>query len=137
MVASSQDVSDTLNVALACAAAFQVVHMQNEREPGSIESIALPGLGANTGKVPVDICADLMWTGYDLFRRKAFADFAEMRQALLTKLGDLDDMTGNQTKKSSGTTSPKSSSSSSSNTSPPPKAPPPKPVDQDFDDAEG
>jgi O-acetyl-ADP-ribose deacetylase (regulator of RNase III) len=132
MVASSQDVSDTLNVALACAAAFQVVHMQNEREPGSIESIALPGLGANTGKVPVDICADLMWTGYDLFRRKAFADFADMRQALLTKLGDLDDMTGHQTKK---------------NTSTPPNAPPPKsqaksppkpkPTDEDFDDSEG
>ena len=129
MQTSSQDVSDTLNVALACAAAFQVVHMQNEREPGSIEAIALPGLGANTGKVPVDICADLMWTGYDLFRRKAFTDFAEMRQALLLKLGDLDDMTGNQTPKS--TTKP---------TSPQPtKAPPPKPkpVDEDFDDSEG
>ncbi len=62
MTGSSENVSDTLNVALACAAAFQAVHMQNAREPGTIRSVALPGLGANTGQVPVEICADLMWT---------------------------------------------------------------------------
>jgi O-acetyl-ADP-ribose deacetylase (regulator of RNase III) len=89
MVASSEDISDTLNVALACAAAFQAVHMQNAREPGSIGSIALPGLGAQTGRVPVEICADLMWTGYSLFRRRAFEDFAAMRAALEEELGDL------------------------------------------------
>ena len=80
MVASSEDISDSLNVALACAAAFQAVHMQNAREPGSVRSIVLPGLGANTGKVPVEICADLMWSGYDLFRRREFSDFAAMRR---------------------------------------------------------
>jgi O-acetyl-ADP-ribose deacetylase (regulator of RNase III) len=89
MVASSEDVSDTLNVALACAAAFQMVHMQNARQPGSIRSVALPGLGANTGKVPVEICADLMWTAYNLFRRQEFTDFGEMRKALEQELGDL------------------------------------------------
>jgi O-acetyl-ADP-ribose deacetylase (regulator of RNase III) len=89
MVASSEDVSDTLNVALACAAAFQAVHMQNAREPGSIQSVALPGLGAQTGRVPVEICADLTWTGYSLFRRRAFEDFAAMRLALQEELGDL------------------------------------------------
>jgi O-acetyl-ADP-ribose deacetylase (regulator of RNase III) len=89
MVASSEDVSDTLNVALACAAAFQMVHMQNARQPGSIRSVALPGLGANTGRVPVEICADLMWTAYDLFRRQEFTDFGEMRKALEEELGDL------------------------------------------------
>src|SRR5205807_6911022 len=89
MHASSQDISDTLNVALACAAAFQAVHMQNAREPGSIRSVALPGLGANTGKVPVEICADLMWTGYNLFRDREFSDYAEMRKALEEQLGDL------------------------------------------------
>ena len=89
MMASSEDISDTLNVALACAAAFQAVHMQNAREPGSIDSIALPGLGAQTGRVPVEICADLMWTGYSLFRRRAFDDFAAMRAALEEELGDL------------------------------------------------
>src|SRR4051794_19202828 len=89
MLASSEDISDTLNVALACAAAFQAVHLQNARAAGSITSIALPGLGANTGRVPVEICADLMWTGFDLFRRRAFEDFAAMRAALEEELGDL------------------------------------------------
>lgn len=89
MVGSSDDVSDTLNVALACAAAFQMVHIQNSRLPGCIRSVALPGLGANTGRVPVEICADLMWTAYSLFRRQEFADFGEMRKALENELGDL------------------------------------------------
>ncbi len=89
MVGSNDDISDTLNVALACAAAFQAVHTQNEKEPGSIRSVALPGLGANTGRVPVEICADLMWTAYNLFRERSFKDFAEMRAALETELGEL------------------------------------------------
>lgn len=89
MVGSSDDISDTMNVALACAAAFQAVHVQNARGAGWIRSVALPGLGANTGKVPVEICADLMWTGYSLFRRREFASFAEMRAALEEELGDL------------------------------------------------
>src|SRR5437764_554559 len=59
MTGSSDDISDTLNVALACAAAFQAIHMQNAREPDSLASVALPGLGANTGRVPPEICADL------------------------------------------------------------------------------
>jgi O-acetyl-ADP-ribose deacetylase (regulator of RNase III) len=90
MVKSSEDISDSLNVALACAAALQAVHMQNAKEPGSITSVALPGLGANTGRVPVEICADLMWTAYHLYLRKAFTDFKEMRAALEEELGDLD-----------------------------------------------
>lgn len=89
MGGSSEDISDTLNVALACSAAFQAVHMQNARLPGSIRAIALPGLGANTGKVPVEICADLMWTAYNLFREHEFTDFAAMREALEEHLGDL------------------------------------------------
>jgi O-acetyl-ADP-ribose deacetylase (regulator of RNase III) len=94
MAASSEDISDTLNVALACAAAFQAVHMQNARLPGSVRSVALPGLGANTGKVPVEICADLMWTAYNLFREKEFTDFAELRKALEEELGDLGSTSG-------------------------------------------
>ena len=89
MVGSSDDISATMNVVLAAAAAFQAVHMQNERLPGSIRSVALPGLGAQTGRVPVEICADLMWTAYDLFREHAFTDFAAMRKALEDQLGDL------------------------------------------------
>src|SRR3954464_5197468 len=101
MVASSEDISDTLNVALACAAAFQAVHMQNAAEPGSIRSVALPGLGANTGQVPVEICADLMWTAYQLFREREFQDFAAMRVALEEILGDLGPMSGKTKGKSS------------------------------------
>lgn len=128
MVASSEDVSDTLNVALACAAAFQAVHMQNTREPGSIRSVALPGLGANTGKVPVEICADLMWTGYDLFRRQEFTDFQAMRAALQERLGDLGPMSGSvpSKKKPAG---PVSSHGAAA-------APASKDEDIDFDDAE-
>ncbi len=89
MVSSSEDISASMNVALACAAAFQAVHIQNTAEPGSIRSVALPGLGAQTGRVPPEICADLMWTAYDLFREHAFTDFGTMRQALESILGDL------------------------------------------------
>src|SRR5436190_4457868 len=46
MRTSSEDISDTLNVALACAAAFQAVHIHNQEQPGSVRSVALPGLGA-------------------------------------------------------------------------------------------
>jgi O-acetyl-ADP-ribose deacetylase (regulator of RNase III) len=102
MVASSEDISDTLNVALACAAAFQAVHIQNYREPGSIRSVALPGLGANTGKVPVEICADLMWTGYDLFREREFRTYDSLREALEERLGDLGPMSGGKPGKKAG-----------------------------------
>lgn len=89
MVGTSDDISATMNVVLAAAAAFQAVHMQNEKLPGSIRSVVLPGLGAATGRTPVEICADLMWTAYNLFRDAAFKDFAAMRAALEAELGDL------------------------------------------------
>lgn len=89
MVGSSDNIGDTMNVALACAAAFQAVHLQHAREPSSIRAVALPGLGAATGRVPPEICADLMWTAYDLFRFRQFSDFGEMRAALEEILGDL------------------------------------------------
>jgi O-acetyl-ADP-ribose deacetylase (regulator of RNase III) len=135
MMASSEDISDTLNVALACAAAFQAVHMQNAREPGSIGSIALPGLGAQTGRVPVEICADLMWTGYSLFRRRAFEDFAAMRAALEEELGDLGPSSTfvKPKGKAGGTPGP-----AAAGPSPPPKPAPTVPSDKkediDFDD---
>ncbi len=127
MHASSQDISDTLNVALACAAAFQAVHMQNAREPGSIRSVALPGLGANTGKVPVEICADLMWTGYNLFRERVFADFDAMRAALEEHLGELDPSP--KPKKKPG-------GAGKAGTAAPPPPPSSKKADIDFDDSE-
>jgi len=125
MHASSQDISDTLNVALACAAAFQAVHMQNALEPGSIRSVALPGLGANTGRVPAEICADLMWTGYNLFRDRVFTDFAALREALEEQLGELDPSP--KPKKKPG------SAGKGDTAVPPPKT---KKADFDFDDSE-
>jgi O-acetyl-ADP-ribose deacetylase (regulator of RNase III) len=92
MVRSSEDVSDTLNVALACAAAFQAIHMQNAAEPGSITSVALPGLGAATGRVPPRVCANLMWTAYTLFREYAFRDFDTLRTAVLMQLAGVDEV---------------------------------------------
>ncbi len=130
MVGSSDDISDTLNVALACAAAFQAVHMQNAREPGSIRSVALPGLGANTGKVPVEICADLMWTGYNLFRDHEFHDFASMRAALEDQLGDLGPSSPTAKVKIKVPPSTNGTAGSSQPT------PSPKDKDVDFDDAE-
>jgi O-acetyl-ADP-ribose deacetylase (regulator of RNase III) len=87
MCASSQDISDTLNVALACAAAFQMVDMVNgQAGTRRIHSVALPGLGACTGRVPVATCAYLMWVAYTLFEFEAFASFDEMRAALEREL---------------------------------------------------
>ncbi|MDX3537740.1 ADP-ribosyltransferase domain-containing protein [Streptomyces sp. MB09-01] len=86
MVQSSQNVSATLNVALACAAAFQAVHRQNRQAPGSIRSVALVGMGAQTGRVPARVCANLMWTGYTLFHDHWFEDDDELRATILTQL---------------------------------------------------
>jgi O-acetyl-ADP-ribose deacetylase (regulator of RNase III) len=93
MVQSSEDVRETVNVALACAAAFQAIHLQNRRQPGGITSVALPGLGAATGRVPVRVCANLMWTGYTLFGDYEYPDFNTMRAALLDQLGSMGAMT--------------------------------------------
>lgn len=87
---SAENVRETLNVALACAAAFQAVHLQNEREPGSITSIALVGMGAATGKVPPQVCANLMWAGYTLFGDYSFADYDELRATIGAQLGDIE-----------------------------------------------
>lgn len=87
---SAENVRETLNVALACAAAFQAVHLQNEREPGSITSIALVGMGAATGKVPPQVCANLMWAGYTLFQDYSFADYDELRSTISAQLGDIE-----------------------------------------------
>ncbi|GHJ45255.1 hypothetical protein Cs7R123_25970 [Catellatospora sp. TT07R-123] len=90
MTESAQNVRETLNVALACAAAFQAIHLQNAREPGSITSVALVGLGAATGKVPAQICANLMWAGYTLFQDCAFDDYDELRATVSEQLADIE-----------------------------------------------
>ncbi|MFB6618059.1 ADP-ribosyltransferase domain-containing protein [Streptomyces sp. NPDC085524] len=90
MVRSSQNVSATLNVALACAAAFQAVHRQNRKEPGSIRSVALVGMGAQTGRVPARVCANLMWTGYTLFHDHWFEDDDELRATITAQLDGIE-----------------------------------------------
>ncbi|MEV6463778.1 macro domain-containing protein [Kitasatospora sp. NPDC051702] len=90
MAGSSQNVSETLNVALACAAAFQAVHRQNAAAPGSIRSVALVGMGARAGRVPARVCANLMWTGYTLFNDHRFEDYDDLRATVLAQLDDLE-----------------------------------------------
>ncbi|MFJ9952052.1 macro domain-containing protein [Kitasatospora sp. NPDC091207] len=90
MQESAQNVSATLNVALACAAAFQAVHRQNREAPGSIGSVALVGMGARTGRVPARVCANLMWTGYTLFNDHVFEDDDDLRGTILAQLDDLE-----------------------------------------------
>ncbi|GAA4957735.1 hypothetical protein GCM10023205_20200 [Yinghuangia aomiensis] len=90
METSAQNVSETLNVALACAAAFQAIHQQNAASPGSITSVALVGMGAHTGRVPARVCANLMWTGYTLFNDYRFADYDDLRTTILSQLDDLE-----------------------------------------------
>ncbi|MFJ6718499.1 ADP-ribosyltransferase domain-containing protein [Streptomyces sp. NPDC091259] len=90
MVRSSQNVSATLNVALACAAAFQAVHRQNRLVPGSIRSVALVGMGAQTGRVPARVCANLMWTGYTLFHDHWFEDDDELRATIISQLDGIE-----------------------------------------------
>ncbi|MFF4162240.1 macro domain-containing protein [Streptomyces sp. NPDC001741] len=90
MEGSSQNVSATLNVALACAAAFQAVHQQNRKEPGSITSVALVGMGARTGRVPARVCANLMWSGWTLFNDHRFEDYDELRSTIVAQLDDLE-----------------------------------------------
>ncbi|MER6996171.1 macro domain-containing protein [Streptomyces sp. NPDC000410] len=90
METSSQNVSETLNVALACAAAFQAIHQQNQERPGSIESVALVGMGARTGRVPARVCANLMWTGYTLFNDYTFEDYDDLRATIVAQLDDIE-----------------------------------------------
>ncbi|MFJ8645932.1 macro domain-containing protein [Streptomyces sp. NPDC093546] len=90
MEKSAQNVSETLNVALACAAAFQAVHRQNAQAPGSIGSVALVGMGARTGKVPARVCANLMWTGYTLFHDYRFEDDDDLRATITAQLDDIE-----------------------------------------------
>ncbi|MEU0008671.1 macro domain-containing protein [Streptomyces sp. NPDC006314] len=90
METSSQNVSETLNVALACAAAFQAIHQQNKKAPGSIRSVALVGMGAQTGRVPARVCANLMWTGYTLFNDHSFEDYDDLRSTIVAQLDDLE-----------------------------------------------
>ena len=86
MVGESDNLVRTKNTALACAAAFQALYYAEEKKGAAIDSIAVPGLGAGTGKTPPTVCAELMLIGYKLFQRKRYEDFDEMLQHLNEEL---------------------------------------------------
>jgi hypothetical protein len=60
--------------------------MQNEKEPRSIASVALVGMGAATGRVPPQVCANLMWTGFTLFHDHYFRDYDDLRKTIFDQL---------------------------------------------------
>ena len=90
MCGSAEQVGGTLNTALAFGATVQAVRLQNAAEPGSIRSIAMPGLGSRTGRMAPEQCAAQMHAAYELLRDEQFDDFADMRAALLASLGDVE-----------------------------------------------
>lgn len=89
MVGESDDLRRTKNTALACAAAFQAIYYASDKHGTEIDSIAIPGLGSGTGKIPSGVCADLMLVGYRLFCRKRYDSFDEMLEHLHEELGEV------------------------------------------------
>lgn len=89
MFNDAEDISDTRNPLLACAAAFQAVHMQRLEAPDCILSVAITGLGTGTGNVAPGVCAEMMWTAYDLFSHSGFASFEDVANALSDRFGAL------------------------------------------------
>ncbi|MFO0661374.1 MAG: macro domain-containing protein [Polyangiaceae bacterium] len=100
MHSASENISDRMNVAMACAAALHAARVEQLRG-GMLDSVAMPGLGASTGKVPPETCATLMWMAYRLCRDRDFASYADLRQALQAELGELDP-TSSQTRRKPG-----------------------------------
>ena len=82
--------------------------------------------------MPVEICADLMWTGYNLFRDAEFRDFAAIRAALEDQLGDL----GPATKTAKKKIKPPQGIDKPLPLPPEPPTPSKKNPDMDFDDYE-
>ena len=66
-----------------------MIHLQNAKDPGSISSVAMPGLGVGTGQVPVRVCANLMWSGYTLFTDHPYEDFGDMQGAVREQVGEI------------------------------------------------
>jgi O-acetyl-ADP-ribose deacetylase (regulator of RNase III) len=83
----SQNVSHTVNTALAMAAAFQAIYTLKDVD---CQSIAIPGLGTGTGSMPFPKAARLMKSAYELFRRGRFESFDEMNTELRQVLQDFD-----------------------------------------------
>jgi O-acetyl-ADP-ribose deacetylase (regulator of RNase III) len=59
------NIARTLNAYLAFRAILRAVQRHNQRHPGSIKSVACPGLGTGTGEMPEAICAKQMRAAWD------------------------------------------------------------------------
>lgn len=53
-------VAQTLNAYLAFRAILRLIRRHNEQRPGTIRTVACPGLGTGTGEMPAEICAKQM-----------------------------------------------------------------------------
>ncbi len=58
-------IAQTLNAYLSFRAVLRAVRKYNEQRPGSISSVACPGMGTGTGEMPVGICAKQMRAAWD------------------------------------------------------------------------
>jgi O-acetyl-ADP-ribose deacetylase (regulator of RNase III) len=82
-------VAQTLNVYLAFRAVLRAVRRLNEQRPGSIRSVACPGMGTGAGKMPAEICAKQMRAAWDEveggqpFRPKGVKDALTQHDRLL------------------------------------------------------
>ncbi len=86
MVGEGDDISRTINSALACAAAFQAIYTAVARSGNLVETVAIPGLGGGTGKVSPQKVAEMLHVGYTLFRRRRYADTSSLLDALKEEL---------------------------------------------------
>ena len=58
-------VARTLNAYLSFRAVLRAVRRLNEQRPGSVRSVACPGMGTGTGEMPAGICAKQMRAAWD------------------------------------------------------------------------
>jgi O-acetyl-ADP-ribose deacetylase (regulator of RNase III) len=89
MEGESDDLRRTKNAAMAMAAAFQSLYSVMDKSDVQIESMAIPGLGSGTGKMSPETCAELMFVGYTLFKRRRYESFEAMIEALYVELGQI------------------------------------------------
>lgn len=59
------NVAKTLNAYLAFRAVLRAVQRHNAKQPGSIRTVACPGLATGTGEMPETICAKQMREAWD------------------------------------------------------------------------
>ncbi len=58
-------VAQTLNAYLAFRAVLRVIRRHNQERPGSIGTVACPGIGTGTGEMPAGTCARQMRAAWD------------------------------------------------------------------------